>query len=171
MSGLQVAANVGISIGEIETLVNGAVDQLRPQSDPRPFYLTRAATAIGNGTGPAVLNLFGPPSGSLWQIRFITTFGSDAYTTVTDSADPGVPVLGALYAGDPETSPSLAQLLLLGFQFPSTTYVPDTTMWCHPNQSLFITTGGAQVQSGQQVGCVAGIEEWRESDVSRNSGR
>lgn len=171
MTGLQASVSAGISIGDIEKIVDGAVGALsRP--DPRPFYFTRAASVISTGAAGSVLNFFGPPTGSLWQIRFITTFGSDAYTSLNNGASPAVPLLGALYAGDPSTSPSLAQLLATGFQFPSTTFFPDTTVWCHPNQSLFVVTGGGYTPSaGQQIGAVVGLEEWREEDVSRNSGR
>jgi|ERR1700744_2001973 len=170
MSGLQASLSAGISIGEIQEIVDGAVDKLTPQSDPRPFYYTRAATAISDGTNPCILNFYAPPTGNLWQVRYVTTFGDDAYTSVDDGGSPAVPMIGALFAGDPMTSPSLAQLLLTGFRFPGTTYVPDTTTWCHPNQSLFIVTGLYAGAAGQQVGAVIGIEEWRERDVSRNSG-
>jgi hypothetical protein len=168
---VQLQAGVNFALGDIQDIADGMVSKLMPQRDPRPFYYTRAATATSNGTAASVLNFFGPPTGSLWQLRFVTTFGSDAFTPVASGANPPVPTLGALFAGDPETSPSLAQLLLVGLQFPSTTYVPDTTTWCHPNQSLFIVTGGYVPPNGQQLGAVVGIEEWREEDVSRNSGR
>jgi hypothetical protein len=174
---LQLQASAGISIGDISELIDGAVDQLRPQPDARPFYFTRAATVYADGVNNAfVLGFGGPPSGSLWQIRWVTTFGSDAFTPLASSASPAVPLQGAMFAGDPVTSPSLAQILLTNITFPITRYVPDTTTWCHPNQDLFITTGIASGASytptaGQQIGAVVGIEEWREADVSRNSGR
>jgi hypothetical protein len=168
---VQLQAGVNFSLGDIQDIADGMVSKLAPKQDPRPFYYTRAATAYSDGTDQPVLNFFGPPTGSLWQIRFVTTFGTDAFTSVASGANPPVLMLGALFAGDPETSPSLAQILLTGFTFPSTTYVPDTTTWCHPNQSLFIVTGAFVPPSGAQVGAVVGIEEWRESDVSRNSGR
>lgn len=175
MTGLQVAASVGITIGEVEALVNGAIGDLSSSlageiAGARPIYFTRAAALTSDGSNPTVLSISGPPTGSLWQIRFITTFGIDAYTPVQDGSSPPNPMTGALYAGDPTGTPSLAQLLLVGFQFPQTLYVPDTTMWCHPNQELFVVTGN-YIPPSQQIGMVAGIEEWREADVSRHSGR
>jgi hypothetical protein len=171
MTGVQFAAGLDFKLGDIQDMIDGAVSKLTPQADPRPFYLTRAATAWGDGSNEnLILNFFAPPSGSIWQIRFVTTFGNDAFTNINDGGNPAVPLVGALFAGDPESSPSLAQLLLTGFQFPATTYVPDTTTWCHSNQSLFIVTGLMAPANGQQVGAVVGIEEWRERDVSRNSG-
>lgn len=175
MTGLQVAASVGISLGEVQDMVNGAVDDLSSSlaseiAGARPIYMTRAASKTSDGSNPTTLTFHGPPTGSLWQIRFITTFGIDAYTPVVNGSTPPTPMVGALYAGDPTRTPSLAQLLLVGFQFPSTTYVPDTTMWCHPGQSLFIVTG-SYIPPAQQIGAVAGIEEWKESAISRHSGR
>lgn len=183
MTGLQLQASAGISLGDITDLVDGAVDQLRPQSDPRPFYLSRAATVTADGVKTQfILPVGTPPTGSLWQVRWVTTFGVDPYTplgdyeTIGGVADTFAPLQAAMYAGDPTTSPSMAMVMLVGLTFPVTRYVPDTTMWCHPNQTLFLVTGTASgvtyvPSAGQQIGCTVGIEEWRECDVSRNSGR
>lgn len=158
---LQAQFSAGISIGDIQDIVDGAVDKLRPQADPRPFYLTRAQSTVSNGTLD-VLVMGAPPTGSLWQLRWITTFGADWFTPIAGATS-------AVFTGDPTDNPSLAQVALVGVPVPGTTYIPDTTTWCHPNQNLFVLVKGAT--SGVQIGCNIGIEEWRECDVSRNSGR
>jgi hypothetical protein len=158
---LQASVSAGISIGEIQDIVDGAVDKLRPQSDPRPLYFTRAQAQPSNG-GIDVLVLGAPPTGSIWQCRFITAFGVDWFTPIAGA-------VVALFAGDPTDNPSLAQILVTGTAVPATTYIPDTTMWCHPNQNLFALVKGGT--AGVQIGCVVGIEEWHEWEVSRNSGR
>jgi hypothetical protein len=87
------------------------------------------------------------------------------------------PVFGALFTGDPFNL-SLAGLLIGSLTIPTTRFVPDTVMWCHPQQNLIAQFGflqepsgtGFYVQAGQQVGLNVGIEEWKERDVSRKSG-
>jgi hypothetical protein len=178
MTGLDVQASFGITLGDLEKWGDGVVNRLK-EPEPEPFYTTRSASAV-QGTTPAVitLDLGSPPTGSIWQIRWVTTFGWDAFTSVNVSVGPPVvPLFGALFTGDPFNL-SLAGLLLGALTIPITRFVPDTVMWCHPNQNLiaqfgYITEPSGTpflVPAGQQVGLNVGIEEWKERDVSRKAG-
>jgi hypothetical protein len=131
-----------------------------PGVEPRPIYLTRSDAEISTG-GFVRLELGSPPVGSIWQLRFITTFGNDDHTAVG-----GITV--AVYCGNPANL-ALSQLKLTGMAIPSVTFVPDTCMWCHPSETLIVQTS-AVVTAGQQVGAIIGIEEWLQKDVSRLSG-
>lgn len=157
---MELSANVsaGIQLGDVEKLVDGAVDRIK--SDPKPFYLTRVAAAIG--TGAVIrLDLGAPPTGSIWQVRVITLYGTDDHTAVSS-------VVGALYTGNSDNL-TLASLKITGMAFPSTTFIPDTAIWCHPNENLVLQTS-AVISAGQQVGVNVTVEEWKEHQVSRNSG-
>lgn len=172
--GLDVQASVGITLGDIEALGDRVIDGLRPHADPRPFYLSRTASGYGDGINPVVLDLGAPPTGSIWQLRAVITFGNDAFTGVVDGSDPPLPVLAALYTGD-SLNLSLATLKLPALPIPFVKYVPDTCMWCHPNENLVIVTSMAGSASGlpvagQQIGCNIVVEEWKERDVSRSVG-
>jgi hypothetical protein len=158
---MEIAANVsaGFSIGDVEKVVNDAVSPLHHK--PRPLYIRRSASAIGTGA-VVTLDLGAPPNGSIWQVRVATLFGSDDHTTISN-------LTGALYTGD-AANPSLASLHVTGLAFPSTTTFPDTAMWCHPNENLILVTSGT-VDAAQQVGINVTVEEWKEHEVSRNSGR
>lgn len=164
MTGLDVQVGASITIGDVERVADSMVDRLRPHSDPKPFYMSRTDARISDGTNPILLDLLAPPTGSIWQLRSITMFGIDAFTVVEN-------VFCAVFVGD-LLNLSLAGLKVTGLAIPSTTYVPDTVMWCHPNENLVVQVGmpGAVPVAGQQVGVNIGIEEWRERDVSRSTG-
>jgi hypothetical protein len=182
--GLDLQASVGITLGDIQAESDRIIEGLRPHADPRPFYLSRTATAYQldtTGVAPVTLDLGAPPTGSIWQLRAIITFGSDAFTGVNNSATTPVPLLCALFTGD-SLNLSLATLKIPSLPFPFIKYVPDTCLWCHPNENLVIQTMGlapgttagtvgAGPVLGQQIGCNVVVEEWKERDVSRDSGR
>lgn len=145
--------------------LEGVADRIlgaMPKDDPRPIYLSRSDTDIADGTNVPIIDLGGPPVGSIWQLRCITTFGNDDNTVIGGTTC-------ALYCGDP-TSPSLAQLKLTGLTIPSATFIPDTCIWCHPNEHVFIRLSAAP-GAGQQVGGIITVEEWRQRDVSRLGGK
>jgi|SRR5882762_3174187 len=175
---LELQASVGLTIGDLEKWGDSVVDRLNSHREPEPFYTSRTASAVQDpALGPVTLDLGSPPTGSIWQIRWATTFGWDAFTGVYTGDPATAPlVAGALFVGDPYNL-SLAGLLLGGLTIPITRFVPDTVMWCHPNQNLIVQFGytlqngtGLYVQNGQQVGVNVGIEEWKEADVSRKTG-
>lgn len=158
---LQAGAEVDLATGEelqnVSSNILGALDR----SDPRPIYLSRSNTIIGAGVS-GVIDLGRPPVGSIWQLRYITLFGNDDHTVVAG-------ISAALYCGDPVAT-SLAQLKLTGLAFPSATFIPDTCIWCHPTDNVFVATSAA-VTAGQQLGATIGVEEWLQRDVSRLSGK
>lgn len=173
---LDVQASIGLTIGDLEKHGDSIVDRL--SHEPKPFYNTRSGSYVqpAGVTAPIKIDLGSPPTGSIWQIRWATTFGWDAFTAVYTGDTTTPLVAGALFVGDPFNL-SLAGLLLGSLTIPITRFVPDTVMWCHPNQNLIAQFGytlqngsGLYVQPGQQVGLNIGIEEWKEADVSRNSG-
>lgn len=159
---MQASLEAGISIGDVEKVGDSIVDRLGRREDPRPFYLTRVDAKVGDGVNPVTLSFYSPPTGSIWQVRSITTFGTDDHTVVAS-------VVCALYAGD-RLNLSLASLKVVGLTIPSTTFIPDTAIWCHPTEELVIITSGV-IASGQNIGANIVVEEWKEKDVSRNSGR
>jgi hypothetical protein len=160
---LQAGAEVDLATGEeldnVSSKLLGAIE--RRDNDPRPIYLSRSGAVIGTGAA-AIVDVGRPPVGSIWQLRYITIFGNDSFTVVSG-------LTCSLFCGDP-VSPSLAQLKLTGLAAPSATFIPDTCIWCHPTDSVFLTTSIA-LPAGQQLGANLGIEEWLLRDVSRLSGR
>jgi hypothetical protein len=159
---LQAGAEVDLATGEelenVSSRLLGAIDR---NTEPRPIYLSRSNTLIGSGVA-GVVDLGRPPVGSIWQLRYITLFGNDDHTVVGG-------MTCALYCGDP-VAPSLAQLKLTGLAVPSATFIPDTCIWCHPTDNVFVATS-TTVTAGQQIGATIGIEEWLQKDVSRLSGK
>ncbi len=163
MAIVKIAAGAELDLAtgdELKGATNSILSAL-PGDEPRPIYLTRVDTTVSTG-GVVQLDLGAPPVGSIWQIRFVTMFGNDESTVVGG-------ITGALFCGDPANL-SFAQLRVPGMAIPSLTFIPDTCMWCHPNEDLVIKTS-AVVTSGQQIGAVVGIEEWRQRDVSRLGGK
>jgi hypothetical protein len=172
--GVDVQVSAGLTVGDLEQHADRVIDGLR-RDDPRPFYLSRSGAAVGDGVNAVTLDLGAPPTGSIWQLRAVIMFGADAFTTPNNGAGTPLPVVAALYTGD-SLNLSLATLKLPLLLIPATRYVPDTCMWCHPNENLVIQTSvnGTQYglpQLGQQIGCNVVVEEWKEKDVSRSSGR
>lgn len=133
--------------------------------EPKPIYLTKPQVfepTTANGGAQIVLLDFGsPPSGSIWQIRFVTTFGNDDSTVIAST-------VASLYCGSINNL-SLSQLRIVGIPIPATTYTPDTVMWCHPTETIVVKSSVA-IPLGQQFGAVVGLEEWLEPDVSRGNG-
>lgn len=173
--GLDLQASVGITLGDIQAESDRIIEGLRPHADPRPFYLSRTQTGYADGVNPVILDLGAPPTGSIWQLRAVITFGNDSFTPVVDGAGTPLPVLASLFTGD-SLNLSMATLKLPALPIPFVKYVPDTCMWCHPNENLVILTSSAGTASGlplagQQIGCNVVVEEWKERDVSRDSGR
>lgn len=159
---IQAGAELDLASGdELKGVSSQLLGAIERNSEPRPIYLSRSNTVVGAG-GLATLDLGAPPTGSIWQLRFITLFGNDDHT-----------VLGglscALYCGD-GASLSFAQLKMTGLAVPSITFIPDTCIWCHPTENVCITTS-TTLSSGQQLGACLGIEEWLMRDVSRLSGK
>lgn len=179
--GLDLDVSASITLGDL----NQALDQYgekHHRSDPKPFYMSRTASGNGAATNspgsgnpgdgvPLILDCLAPPTGSIWQVRSITMFGNDAFTSVFNNLASPTPIFAALFVGD-SLNLNLAGLKITGLAVPSTTYVPDTVMWCHPNENLIVQVGtpGFVLAAGQQVGVNINIEEWRERDVSRMNG-
>jgi hypothetical protein len=155
---LDLEVSAGISIGDIEKGVGNALSHHR---EPRPIYTFRSQAKVSTGGVVTLENLGAPPTGSIWQVRCITCYGNDFSSVVT-----GVTL--ALIIGNPD-NPSLTGLKVTGLAVPSTTFIPDTAIWCHPNEALIIQSGGV-VTANQQIGVNVTVEEWREADVSRSSG-
>lgn len=167
--GLDLDVSASLSIGDIEQALDN-YGHKHHRDEPKPFYMSRTASANGNGTAPVILDCLAPPTGSIWQVRSITMFGIDAFTTLKDSGGTNS-IFAALFVGD-SLNLNLAGLKITGLAVPSTTYVPDTVMWCHPNENLIVQVGttGSVLAAGIQVGVNIAIEEWRERDVSRMNG-
>lgn len=158
---MEIAANVsaGIQIGDVEKVVGNAVDKLSHK--PKPLYLPRSAAVIGAGS-IAVLDLGSPPVGSVWQVRCITLYGADDHTVLAST-------VFAVYTGD-SLNAGLHSLRIPGLAIPSVTFIPDTGFMVHANESLFIQSS-TSIAAGQQVGCNILLEEWKEHEISRSSGR
>ena len=168
---IDVAASVALSIGDVQKVGDDVVHRLSHK--PKPIYLRRSATfntatpmAMGAGggfanpNGTVTLDLGSPPVGRLWQIRVATIFGNDDHTVVSATTM-------AMYTADP-LNPSLATLLVTGLAIPSTTFFPDTCLWAHPSENIILVSSQAV---NQQVGVNIQVEEWREREVSQDSGR
>lgn len=165
---VDVAASVSLSIGDVQKVGDDVVNRLHK---PKPIYLRRTASynttqnAMGagggflNANGGITLDIGSPPVGRLWQIRVATLFGNDDHTVVSS-------LTMALYVADP-LNPSLAGLLVTGLAVPSTTFFPDTCLWCHPNENVILVSSGSVTQ---QIGVNVQIEEWREHEISQRSG-
>jgi|SRR5882757_62024 len=166
---VDVAASVSLSIGDVQKVGDDVVSRLHK---PKPTYLRRTAsfntaTPMAMGAGGGFLNQSGgitldigsPPVGRLWQIRVATLFGNDDHTVVSS-------LTMAMYVADP-LNPSLAGLLVTGMAVPSTTFFPDTCLWCHPNENIILVSSVAVTQ---QIGVNVQIEEWREPEISQRSG-
>lgn len=159
---LGVGAEVDIATGdELRESTGSILGAIQADNEPRPIYMSRSNVDIGDGVN-GLIDLGAPPVGSLWQLRLITLFGNDDHTVVAG-------LTAALYCGNP-TNLSLSQLVLTGLPIPSSTFIPDTCVWCHPQANVVIATSAA-VSAGQQVGATIVIEEWRQRDVSRLGGR
>jgi hypothetical protein len=159
---LEAGAEVDLATGdELENVSSKLLGAIDSTNDARPIYTSRSAAVVGTGA-LAILDLGRPPTGSIWLLRYITLFGNDFFTVVSG-------MTCGMYVGDP-VSPSLAQLRIPGLAVPSCTFIPDTCMWCHPTDAVFVVTS-IVVPAGQQVGATVGIEEWLLKDVSRLSGK
>lgn len=159
---VQIKAGAELDLASGDELKQGVSSILNamPRDDPRPIYTFRSDTDVSDG-GFMQIDLGSPPTGSMWQLRYITTFGNDDHTALGG-------VAFALYCGNPANL-SLAQLKVPGLTVPSITFVPDTCIWCHPSENL-VARSSAVVTVGQQVGVIVGVEEWRQRDVSRLGG-
>lgn len=160
---LKVGAEVDFASGdELAAMGSSILGAIGPP-DPRPLYLSRAMQALGDGINPTVtVDIGSPPVGSIWQLRVATVFGFDDHTVVSG-------VTCGLYCGDPYNL-SLASLKMTGLIIPSTTFIPDTAIWCHPNENVVLfATGSAPIAAGQQIGMCLTVEEWLEQDVSRGN--
>jgi hypothetical protein len=168
---IDVAASVALSIGDVEKVGNSVVDRLSHK--PKPIYLRRSASfnisspmAMGAGggfinqNGGVTLDIGACPAGRLWQIRVATLFGTDDHTVVSA-------VTMSMYVADP-LNPGLHGLLVTGLAVPSTTFFPDTCLWAHPAENIILVSSGTVTQ---QIGVNVTIEEWREHEVTQNSGR
>src|SRR5690242_7120308 len=153
MAIVKIAAGAELDLATGDELKNATSSILSalPGDEPRPIYLSRADTDISLG-GIVQIDLGAPPVGSIWQLRYITLFGNDDSTAIGG-------IVCALYCGDPANL-SLAQLKLTGLAIPSATFIPDTCIWCHPNENV-VVKASAVVAAGQQVGAIVGFENWR----------
>lgn len=168
---IDVAVSAALSIGDVEKVGDSVVDRVNRK--PKPNYIRRSASfniatpmAMGAGggfinqSGGLTLDIGAPPTSRIWQIRVATLFGNDDHTVVSAATM-------SIYVGDP-LNPGLHSLLVTGLAIPSTTFFPDTCLWCHPNENIFLVSNTA-IQ--QQVGVNVAIEEWVEREVSNSSGR
>jgi hypothetical protein len=160
--GLELDASLGITLGDFTTGLDKLGDRL-DKREPRPIYstLTKSRIYKSTDTAPFGLDLGSPNVGYIWQLRFVTMFGNDDHTVLSG-------ISASVYAGD-FYNPTLANLKIVGAPIPSTQYVPDTVMWVHPGESLYVLTSTTPTV-GQQIGANIGVEIWRERDVSMNAG-
>lgn len=159
---IQAGAELDLASGdELKGVSSQLLGAIERNAEPRPIYLSRSNTVTGTGA-LATVDLGSPPTGSIWLLRFITLFGNDDHTVIGG-------LTCSLYCGD-AAALSFAQLKLTGLAVPSSTFIPDTCMWCHPTENVCVTTS-AVLAAGQQLGACVGIEEWLIRDVSRLSGR
>lgn len=158
-----IAANIeaGFSIGDMEGAVHGALKKHHDEK-PRPIYLRRTASAIGDGSHLVTLDVGSPPSGRIWIVTLCTLYGTDDHTVVAT-------VVGAIYTGNPN-SLALPGLIFNGLAFPSSTQISDDVLWVHNNENLCVQTSipGA---ANQQYGVNFLIQEWREHEVTQKYGR
>lgn len=163
MALIKIAAGAELDLAtgdELKDATNSILGAL-PGDDPRPIYLSRVDTDVSLG-GVVSIDLGAPPVGSIWLLRYITVFGNDDTTVVAG-------ITGALYCGD-AANLSLSQLRIPNLVIPSCTFMPDTCVWCHPNENVVVKTSTV-VPATVQIGAIVGIEEWRQKDVSRLGGR
>lgn len=160
MTGLHLEAEVGLSIGEE---LHGALKKHHEETKkPKPLYLRRGDSKIGNGTSLVTLDVGAPPTGRMWVVTFCSLFGIDDHTVVAS-------VLGAIYTGNPN-SLALTGLINSGLAFPSSTQISDDVLWVHANENLCVQTSAPGV-AGQQYGVNFVVQEWRDSEISQRSGR
>lgn len=159
---IQAGAELDIASGDELKSGVGSILGALPRDEPRPIYLSRSDTDISDGTNIMQIDLGFPPTGSIWQLRYITLFGNDDHTAIGG-------LTAALYCGSPQNL-SLAQLKLTGMAIPSATFIPDTCIWCHPTENVVVRLSAAATIN-QQIGAIIGIEEWRQKDVSRLGGQ
>lgn len=157
--GIEVAA--ALTLGDLQDTGDTIVNRIMGTSRPKPLYMIRTKSVVGTGIA-AVLNYGSPPVGSAWQIRYITLFGSDDHTAI-----PGM--TASLYVGDPSNL-SLMSLRITGLAIPSTTFISRDALWIRPNEGMCLNLPLA-ISTGQMIGANIAIEEWKEQDTQRNTGK
>lgn len=160
MTGLAVEAEVSLSVGGVHDAVHGALKKHHGEK-PKPSYLRRAASVISDGSHLNVLDFGAPPSGRLWQVTYVTLFGSDDHTVVAT-------IVGAVYTGNPN-SLALGGLIIPSLPFPSATQISDDVLWVHSNENLCVQTSVSGAL-GQQLGGNVVILEWREAEITQRFG-
>lgn len=161
MSGIELEAEIGLTIGGVHDAVHGALNKHHKEK-PKPLYGRRVDSRISDGTHLVTLDLGSPPTGRLWCVTFITLYGTDDHTVVAA-------VSGAVYTGD-ANSLSLIGLVIPSLAFPSGTQISDDVLWVHANENLCVQTS-APGAAGQQFGVNAIVQEWRDHEKSQKTGR
>lgn len=151
-----------VSSKELDAGLDSLGDKILGKQRALPIYSFRTQSDVMPvGGGALVLDLGCPPTGRMWNIMAVTTFGSDDATVVANAKV-------ALYCGD-ASNPSLVSLKIPAMIVPSFQSVTQKVLWCLDRESLFARVTGAAVAA--QVGVVVTIAEWKECDVVAGSGR
>lgn len=159
--GVHLEAEVGLTIDGMHDAVHGALKKHHNER-AKPSYLRRAAAALSDGVNLNVLDLGAPPNGRMWQVIYLTLYGTDDHTAVAT-------IVGGVYVGNP-SSLSLPGLVIPSLAFPSSTQLSDKVLWVHSNENLCVKTSIAGT-AGQQLGVNASILEWRDHEISMRTGR
>lgn len=125
-----------------------------------PSHLSFAGWAPGNGQ-PVMFDFGSPPVGNLWMIRSVTIYGGNPFTVVEAFTC-------SLFTGDVYNF-SVATLHITQMVIPSTVYVPDSAIVCHPGDNVIISTSKS-VDNGQNIGANISVEEWRQDELIRECG-
>lgn len=151
--------NVGVSaaIGKLD-----AIHDVLRKEPPQPLQLAfSGSNSVLEGAG--VIRIGRPPSGRIWNITSVTVTGADDHTTVAN-------VSVGLYVDSDGANLGLGQARLVALAVPSHQFISKGTLWAHSMGDVCANVQGTGA-STQQVNVTIGVAEWRECDVTANTGR
>lgn len=159
---LALGTEVDIASGqELNDGLGALGDSLRKREQPKPLFFPRVAADFMPAAGALVLDLGRPPTGRMWNIMGVTTFGADDNTTTANAKV-------AIYFGDIQ-NPTLVQLKIPALAVPIFTTVTKGVLWCADSEILFARITGAAASA--PIGVVVHVAEWRERDIVMHTGR
>lgn len=127
----------------------------------RPNFFPKVAADNMPAAGALTLMLGRPPTGRMWNLLGVTTFGADDATTTANAKV-------AVYCGD-SSNATLAQLKIPALAVPVFQSVTRSVLWCVDSEELFARVTGAAATS--PIGVIVHVAEWRERDVVMRTGR
>jgi hypothetical protein len=143
MTGVKLAGGVEIDLLGKEDFDGGLKllgDRLAPRPADRSLRKTVARAVTMPGSGPALLDFGGPPSGTLWVPLWITLAGADDHTSVANSQ------FAVYLGGQATTNPSTANLWIPGGTAPQIPANLPTggkdTVYAHFGDNVFVLVYG-----------------------------